>query len=271
VDDPARFEAFLLDLAERFTGMPIAQIDEAIGQTLRRIGEAMMTDRATMLEFAPGVAHGRVTHSWARPGFEHMPAGMDAERAFPWSIARVSRGETVALEHLPADLPAEAGIEREYVRATGFKSVLTVPVAIGGQIVCALSTGTFRLYHAWPASLIARFRVTGQILASAIARKRAEEHLQQRFEEIAERKTRLESENAHLRKEIRRIEKMPTSPLRALDDVERDHVRAVLECCGWKINGPGHAAEILGLHPNTLRFRMKKLGLARPKGTAKRS
>ena len=29
----------------------------------------------------------------------------------------------------------------------------------------------------------------------------------------------------------------------------------------WRINGAGNAAEALGLHPNTLRFRMKKLGI----------
>ena len=37
----------------------------------------------------------------------------------------------------------------------------------------------------------------------------------------------------------------------------------VLERCDWRINGPGNAAECLGIHPNTLRFRMKKLGVSR--------
>ena len=40
--------------------------------------------------------------------------------------------------------------------------------------------------------------------------------------------------------------------------------RAVLERCGWRINGVGNAAERLGVHPNTLRFRMKKLGVVCP-------
>ena len=49
-----------------------------------------------------------------------------------------------------------------------------------------------------------------------------------------------------------------------LDDVERAHIRRVLESCGWKVGGRGHAAEKLGLHPNTLRSRMQKLGIRRP-------
>ena len=60
----------------------------------------------------------------------------------------------------------------------------------------------------------------------------------------------------------------PFSP-RRLEEVERDHIRAVLERCGWRVNGSGNAAEVLGLHPNTLRFRMKKLGVARPRLVAK--
>ncbi len=49
------------------------------------------------------------------------------------------------------------------------------------------------------------------------------------------------------------------------DTVAADHIVHVLERCGWKIDGHGNAAEVLGLHPNTLRSRMKKLGIARPR------
>jgi transcriptional regulator with GAF, ATPase, and Fis domain len=49
-----------------------------------------------------------------------------------------------------------------------------------------------------------------------------------------------------------------------LVDLERNHIIGVLEECGWKIKGPGNAAERLGLPPSTLRFRMKKLGIERP-------
>lgn len=53
---------------------------------------------------------------------------------------------------------------------------------------------------------------------------------------------------------------------RTLADVEREHIVRTLEACGWKINGPGNAAETLDLHPSTLRFRMKKLGIQRTSG-----
>jgi formate hydrogenlyase transcriptional activator len=55
-----------------------------------------------------------------------------------------------------------------------------------------------------------------------------------------------------------------------LDRVERAHILQVLAACRWRINGPGNAAEQLGLHPNTLRFRMRKLGITRPSASGKR-
>ena len=45
---------------------------------------------------------------------------------------------------------------------------------------------------------------------------------------------------------------------------EREHILRICEACGWRIKGPGAAAERLGLNPSTLYFRMKKLGIKRP-------
>jgi len=46
---------------------------------------------------------------------------------------------------------------------------------------------------------------------------------------------------------------------------ERAHLSKVLEASGWRIEGPSGAACALGLNPSTLRSRMKKLGLERPR------
>jgi len=62
----------------------------------------------------------------------------------------------------------------------------------------------------------------------------------------------------------------PPAAGRDLDTVQRAHIISVLDESGWRINGPGNAADRLGMHPNTLRFRMKKLGIERP-GSRSRS
>jgi transcriptional regulator with GAF, ATPase, and Fis domain len=50
-----------------------------------------------------------------------------------------------------------------------------------------------------------------------------------------------------------------------LGDIERAHIISVLEDCGWMVKGPGNAAEQLGIHPSTLRGRMKRLRINRPR------
>jgi len=48
-----------------------------------------------------------------------------------------------------------------------------------------------------------------------------------------------------------------------LVDVEREHIRTVLERSRWRIEGARGAARMLGLKPSTLRSRMQRLGIAR--------
>jgi len=58
----------------------------------------------------------------------------------------------------------------------------------------------------------------------------------------------------------------PESGIWRLADVERAHILGVLGECGWKVAGRGNAADRLGLNRSTLRSRMEKLGIRRPRG-----
>ena len=51
------------------------------------------------------------------------------------------------------------------------------------------------------------------------------------------------------------------SPLKTLEEVERTHILAVLQQTRGVIEGSKGAAKTLGMHPNTLRHRMEKLGI----------
>ena len=48
-------------------------------------------------------------------------------------------------------------------------------------------------------------------------------------------------------------------------EVELRHIRNVLDTARWRIEGPSGAAQILGMKPSTLRSRMMKLGISRPR------
>jgi DNA-binding NtrC family response regulator len=45
---------------------------------------------------------------------------------------------------------------------------------------------------------------------------------------------------------------------------ERDNMIRALEGCGWRVGGPGGAADALGVSASTFKSRMKALGVERP-------
>jgi len=51
---------------------------------------------------------------------------------------------------------------------------------------------------------------------------------------------------------------------KGLVEMEREHILAMLQEIGWKVEGRNGAAQLLGINPSTLRSRMKKLGIKRP-------
>jgi transcriptional regulator with GAF, ATPase, and Fis domain len=52
---------------------------------------------------------------------------------------------------------------------------------------------------------------------------------------------------------------------RTLEETERNQILNILSDTRWRIEGKDGAASVLGLHPSTLRARMHKFGIVRPK------
>jgi len=51
------------------------------------------------------------------------------------------------------------------------------------------------------------------------------------------------------------------SDFKTFEEMERDYILQVLKAKSWKVQGSNSAASVLGMHANTLRSRMKKLGI----------
>ena len=61
------------------------------------------------------------------------------------------------------------------------------------------------------------------------------------------------------------LEQEPSSePVLTLDQAMAAHIRSVLDRTGGQVAGRGGAAELLGMKPSTLRFRIQKLGIEWP-------
>jgi DNA-binding NtrC family response regulator len=64
--------------------------------------------------------------------------------------------------------------------------------------------------------------------------------------------------------ELPKIADAALSDFKSFEEMERDYILKVLKSKNWKIGGEDSAASTLGMHVNTLRARMKKLGIQKP-------
>jgi len=131
------------------------------------------------------------------------------------------------------------------LRRDGLRSQLTAPLIARGEPIGVLGVGSLE-----PAKYSAEdshfFEQVAAQLALAAANVRAIERLQ--------------GSGGHAPGEAHSA--LPASD--SLFELERRHISATLERCRWVIEGNRGAAKALGLHPNTLRHRLRKLELKRP-------
>jgi len=62
---------------------------------------------------------------------------------------------------------------------------------------------------------------------------------------------------------FRKPEEPSGEEVKAMAEMEHDHILQVLDKTGWRIEGKNGAAGLLGLNPSTLRARMRKYGIIR--------
>jgi len=142
------FERLTADISSRFSYQPVDELPGAIEETLHRVVDVLDVDRSSIFELAENRDAVDAMHFWARP--DVPPLRPPDTESLAWYFARLRRGELVRFADVDRELPAEATRERSYARQTGMKSNLTIPVSIGGRLVCALAVGTFRHHREWP-------------------------------------------------------------------------------------------------------------------------
>jgi len=169
------FERLLADLSAQFVNLPAAQVDDAITDALRRIAAILRVDRGQVIRFAPRGAEAHVTHSGAVGSVPTVPP-MSIAEAYPWAIRCVQAGQTLAFARLD-DLPPEAAVDKASWQRARLKSILAMPLHVGGQVEGAITFDCMQHERTWPEGLLARIRVLATVLGNALAHKRAQEAL----------------------------------------------------------------------------------------------
>jgi signal transduction histidine kinase len=170
-----RFERLLADVSARFIDLPIGRIDEAIDNALERIVTTLGVDRCTLSSVDPTTGLFHSTHSIAAPGFTPVPKYVSS-RMYPWALARYRAGLPNVFSSLD-ELPPEAARDVRSHVSIGMRSHIGVPITVEGEFMATLGVGALRSERTWPPELVARMQLLGDIFGSALARKRAQDRI----------------------------------------------------------------------------------------------
>jgi PAS domain S-box-containing protein len=186
LDERLRFEKLLADLAAGFVEIPPGEIDERIWRGLDRTIDELGMDRAGLAELSATGEQLRVTHARSRADVVPAPEVFTSE-AWPWVLGRLRGGDTVCVARL-ADLPPEATRDRQAFAAMGTRSIVILPLVVGGTTVGGFACSTQR-ERAWPAEFVRRLRLLADIFAVVLMRRRADTALaesENRFQLLAD-------------------------------------------------------------------------------------
>ncbi len=170
------FEELLARLSGAFVHLPGHAMEAAFETWLRQLGEFLALDRLTLYRMCPDEEALDVIYSWSIPGAAPVPR-LTLSRDFPWIIQHLRRDQPVAFSRLE-ELPVEAARDAESLAQRGIRSNLVIPlVSGGGRVSGSLSFVTLTAERSWPDELIQRLHLVAEVLASALARKEAEDAL----------------------------------------------------------------------------------------------
>jgi FixJ family two-component response regulator/signal transduction histidine kinase len=174
--DDSRFEDLAAELSMQLGNASSQDIAVQVDAALQRLVDFLGYDRATYAELG---ADGHIVVRWsaARAGIDAHPPGMFGQDLH-WFAAELRAGRVVALPDLPDCLPPEATHEVAYVRRSGLRANLSIPLRIGGRVAGILAFAAVRQARAWPESVIRRLTLIGELIAGASARARLEDEAQ---------------------------------------------------------------------------------------------
>lgn len=169
-------EALVTRLSTRFITLPPEGIDAGIQEALGRIGRFVGVDRTFVFLFSDDGARLRNTHEWCargvRPHIEHV-RDLPAEK-LPALAQRIRALRMVQVSRVDALAPSWRAERRRFGRH-GVRSILCAPLAYREQALGLVGMTSEREVRAWTDECLTLLRLTGEVIANALVRKRAEE------------------------------------------------------------------------------------------------
>ncbi|MEE8358257.1 MAG: DUF835 domain-containing protein [Candidatus Hydrothermarchaeales archaeon] len=182
VEDPfklmSEFEKAVSTISSRFVG--VSGIDDSINVSLEDIGRLSIASRAYMFLFHKDKTTMGNTHEWCAKGvspqihdLQNLPSTM-----FPLLTAKLQKGEVIHIRDV-SKMPPEAKTEMEKLGTMDIKSLLILPLCVGGELAGFIGFDNIIKTGRWSFESLALLRISSEIIGSALERKKVEGEIKQ--------------------------------------------------------------------------------------------
>jgi len=251
------FESLVARLSTKFIALKPMEIDDGINEALKAITRFSRVDRSYIFQFSSDRKSISNSHEWCAEGITAHKDDIQelATDTFPWIMPQHLKGQWV---HIPsvADLPVEAAAEKEEFQRQAIKSLVCVPLTIGGEVKGFVGFDSVLSEKVWSNETISLLRIVGEMFANAIARQQADESLcgahQNLENRVGERTKELASANERLKQEIadrQRIEealRASEKQFRKIFDHSNDAIFVIDPACEGIVDANQAACSMLG-------------------------
>ena len=173
------FEALVSRIASTFVTLHSEHVNWGITEALRLIGEFVGADHAHVFRLYEKTVLVDHTHHWSSNGVPSRLCSIQGrvmDEVFPWAAHRLRRLDGIAIYSV-SELDMEAAVDQAVLRRAGVKSVIFLPMAIGGELVGFLGFDSMNLEIRWTQDAIALLNIMGTLIADALRRKESEDAL----------------------------------------------------------------------------------------------
>lgn len=177
-EERLQFETLLADLSARFINIPAERVGAEIDKAQCEICECLGFDLCAFWEWETDDKKAiLLTHLYRPGGGPPVPERLTGEEFFPWCLAQLVQGKTVAMSSTEG-APPEASTDLAAWRHFGVRSTLAIPLIGSGEAMLGvIGFNTTQREREWPEPLVKRLEMLARVFTSAILRKRFEEAL----------------------------------------------------------------------------------------------
>ncbi|WP_438024890.1 AAA family ATPase [Sorangium sp. So ce233] len=170
LDSRVRFWTLRSSISSRLAASPTDRLDAEIDKALAEVGGFFEVDSIFIFWFSHSGADAVSTHTWAKSGVALPP---NTVTMFRESVDELRRGDDVPV-HDVRGMPEHKRDERLALEAMGIKSIIALPLVVGGVTSASLNLACASRYVLWTDQIRQRLRMLGEVFANALVHRRAE-------------------------------------------------------------------------------------------------